>query len=82
MELSARDRKRTIRNLVIFAFVTLSCGFIGIALDRLSPPPTPMQGLGALVWLVSPLVANLILRAVGGALLRLPCAMAAIPFWR
>ncbi len=66
MELSTKDKKRTIRNLVIFTVVTLSCGFVGIALDRLSPPPTPMQGLGALVWLVSPLAANLILRAAGG----------------
>lgn len=66
MELSAKDRRRTIRNLVIFAIVSLSCGFIGLALDRLSPPADPMQGLGALVWLVSPLAANLILRALGG----------------
>ncbi len=66
MELSTKDRQRTIRNLVIFTIVTLSCGFVGIALDRLSPPQDPMQGLGALVWLVSPLAANLILRAAGG----------------
>lgn len=66
MELPAKDRRRTIRNLVIFTIVTLSCGFVGVALDRLSPPTDPMQGLGALVWLVSPLAANLILRAVGG----------------
>lgn len=66
MELTAKDRKRTIRNLIIFTIVTLSCGFVGIALDRLSPPADPMQGLGALAWLVSPLAANLILRAAGG----------------
>jgi membrane protease YdiL (CAAX protease family) len=66
MEMPAKDRRRTIRNLVIFTIVTLSCGFVGLALDRLSPPADPMQGLGALVWLISPLAANLILRAVGG----------------
>ena len=66
MELSAKDRRRTVRNLVLFAIVSLTCGFVGLALDRLSPPRDPMQGLGALVWLVSPLAANLILRAVGG----------------
>jgi membrane protease YdiL (CAAX protease family) len=66
MELSAKEKQRTMRNLVIFAIVVLGCGFVGIALDRFSPPPTPMQGLGALVWLVSPLAVHLILRAVGG----------------
>ena len=66
MEISTKERKRTIRNLVIFTVVSLSCGFVGIALDRLSPPQDPMQGLGALVWLVSPLAANLLLRLAGG----------------
>lgn len=66
MELSVKDRRRTVRNLVLFAIVSLSCGFAGLALDRLSPPQDPMQGLGALVWLVAPLAANLLLRAVGG----------------
>ena len=66
MELSARVKKRTVRNIIIFTIVTLGCGFVGIAFDRFAPPPTPMQGLGALIWLASPLVANLILRVVGG----------------
>ena len=66
MELSTQERRRTIRNLVIFTVVALGCGFVGFALDRLSPPQDPMQGLGALIWLVSPLAANLILRLVGG----------------
>lgn len=65
MEISVIDRKRTIRNIIIFTVVTLSCGFAGIALDRLSPPQDPMQGLGALAWLVSPLAANLLLRWLG-----------------
>ena len=66
MELSTQERRRTIRNLVIFTVVALGCGFVGFALDRLSPPQDSMQGLGALIWLVSPLAANLILRLVGG----------------
>jgi hypothetical protein len=66
MEFSTKERKRAIRNIIIFTVVSLSCGFVGMALDRLSPPQDPMQGLGALVWLVSPLAANLLLRLVGG----------------
>lgn len=57
---------KTLRNLIIFTVVAIGGGFLGIALDRLSPPPDPMQGLGVLVWLVSPLAANLLLRALGG----------------
>jgi hypothetical protein len=57
---------KSVRNLIIFTIVTLGGGFLGIALDRLSPPSDPLQGLGALVWLVSPLAAHLLLRAFAG----------------
>lgn len=55
-----------LRNLLIFAIVAVGGGFVGIAMDRLNPSPDPMQGVGALIWLVSPLAANLLLRAFGG----------------
>lgn len=54
------------RNLIIFTAVSLGGGFIGIAVDRLNPPENPMQGLGALIWLASPLAAGLLLRTFGG----------------
>jgi membrane protease YdiL (CAAX protease family) len=57
---------RQIRNLVIFSIISIGAGFIGIGIDRLSPPSDPMQGLGVLIWLASPLAINLILRAFGG----------------
>lgn len=56
----------TTRNLVIFTAVSLSAGFVGIAVDRLNPPANPAQGLGALIWLASPLLTGLLLRAFGG----------------
>jgi membrane protease YdiL (CAAX protease family) len=59
------DRSRTIRNLILFAIAAAGGGFLGIAIDRLSPPQDPMQGLGALVWLSVPLLANILLRALG-----------------
>jgi hypothetical protein len=65
MEIDPHVRKRTIRNLSIFCLVTLGAGFAGIAIDRLAPPADPMQGLGALLWLAAPLVANLLLRWLG-----------------
>lgn len=58
--------KKQIRNLIIFSVVSVGGGFLGLALDRLDPPADPMQGLGVLLWLASPLLANLLLRALGG----------------
>lgn len=57
---------KSIRNLVIFTVVAWGSGFLGIAIDRLDPPQNPMEGLGALIWLISPLAANLLLRSLGG----------------
>jgi len=57
---------KSIRNIIIFSIVSIGFGFLGIALDRINPPSDPMQGLGVLLWLVSPLAANLLLRTLGG----------------
>lgn len=57
---------KRIRNIVIFSVVSIGGGFLGIALDKMNPSGDPMQGLGVLLWLVSPLAANLLLRAFGG----------------
>lgn len=57
---------KTVRNVIIFAAATLLGGFLGIAIDQANPPADPMQGLGALVWLATPLLTHLLLRAYGG----------------
>ena len=54
------------RNLIIFSVVTFGGGWVGVAVDQVAPGPNPMQGLGVLIWLTSPLVAVLLLRAFGG----------------
>lgn len=56
----------TTRNLVIFTAVSLTAGFLGIALNQLTTVTNPMQGPGALLWLASPLVVGLLLRHFGG----------------
>lgn len=58
--------RKSIRNLILFCIVAVGGGFVGIAVDRLNPPADPMQGLGALIWLASPLATNLLLRTFGG----------------
>lgn len=52
--------KSATRNIFIFALVSLTCGFVGQALNNLYGPADPMQSLGTLVWLVSPLLAGLL----------------------
>lgn len=58
--------KRSILNIVIFAVVTIGAGFFGAWINRQIPVSDPMQSLGILIWLVTPLLANLLLRLLGG----------------
>lgn len=62
----SQTRFQIIRNLIIFTVVALSSGFLGVLLDQVAPSPDPTQRLGALVWLLTPLVTVLLLRAFGG----------------
>ncbi len=66
MHTAAPNKEQTVRNILIFTLVTLSCGFVGKALDGLLFSQSSQMGLGALVWLVLPLAANLLLRTFGG----------------
>ena len=58
--------KHGVRNLILFAVVTLTCGFVGAGVNALTGAEKPMEGLGTLVWLMSPLATHLLLRAFGG----------------
>src|SRR5215207_342984 len=58
--------KRTLRNLVIFTVVVLASGWVGNGLDKLMNNPSGQQGLGMLLWLVTPLITALLLRAFAG----------------
>ncbi len=55
----------TIRNLAIFTIVVLAIGWIGRGLDVMMGSPST-EGLGILLWLITPLVASLLLRAFAG----------------
>jgi membrane protease YdiL (CAAX protease family) len=58
--------RRHTRNIIIFVLVTVVCGFAGNAINRLYGAEKPMESLGVLVWLISPMLAGLLLRALGG----------------
>jgi membrane protease YdiL (CAAX protease family) len=60
------QRRRTIRNLVIFSVVVLVIGFIGRALDVGAGTPDGQEGPGLLLWLVAPTITGLLLRAFAG----------------
>jgi hypothetical protein len=58
---------KSARNLFIFALFTAGGGWLGIWLNNVTGNTNPpMQSLGALVWLTSPLLAGFLLRAFGG----------------
>ena len=56
---------KTLRNLIIFTLVTLSCGWIAVWINRQIPSPSPQQSLGLLFWLVAPMLTGLLLRGFG-----------------
>jgi len=60
------DKKRTIRNLVIFTVIVFGLGWLGWLLYFLGGRTTDVQGLGSLFFIVSPLAACVLLRLFGG----------------
>ena len=54
------------RNLVIFATVSVSIGWVGLWLNRMMANEAPGQSLGMLLWLVVPALTGLLLRVVAG----------------
>jgi membrane protease YdiL (CAAX protease family) len=58
---------KTIRNILIVALFTVGGGWLGLWLNHVTGnTQPPLQSLGALVWLVSPALAGVLLRAFGG----------------
>jgi len=58
---------KTIRNIIIVALFTAGGGWLGIWLNHVTGnTQPPMQSLGALVWLTTPAIAGILLRAFGG----------------
>ncbi|MDO4771890.1 CPBP family intramembrane glutamic endopeptidase [Porphyromonas sp.] len=66
MQNKKNTNRITSRNISIFAFVTVICGWIGIGLDRLLGQPSGMESLGALIFIVTPLLCTILLRFFGG----------------
>ena len=57
---------KIIRNICIFIFVALTCGWVGVLIDKQAAPQPEGETLGILVWLILPLIAAILLRLFGG----------------
>ncbi|MBT4308838.1 MAG: CPBP family intramembrane metalloprotease [Anaerolineae bacterium] len=58
---------KTIRNLIIVALFTIGGGWLGVWLNNVTGnTQPPLQSLGALVWLITPALSGILLRAFGG----------------
>lgn len=68
MNLSAFDKRKAIRNLIIFAICILTIPWLGYGLDvsRGADPHDQQNSLGWLFFIVTPLLVSLLLRAFAG----------------
>lgn len=67
MNVQGTNKKQTLRNLAIFSIIVLGCGWLGVWLDALMQHQNSQgPGLGMLLWLITPLLALLLLRSFAG----------------
>jgi len=65
MNIQNQRNRTTIRNLTIYIIVVLAIGWIGRGLDVLMDNPAS-EGLGILLWIITPLGFSLLLRTFAG----------------
>jgi len=58
--------KTSLRNIMIFIVVVLLCGWFGVLVDKLIPEQPQGDTLGMGIWLISPLLATILLRSFAG----------------
>ena len=57
---------KNIRNIIIFAFVAFSCGWLGVLVDKFVKQPPEGETLGMGIWLVLPLLTVILLKLFAG----------------
>ena len=57
---------KNIRNIIIFAFVAFTCGWLGVLVDKFVEPQSENESLGMGIWLVFPLLTVILLRFFAG----------------
>lgn len=61
-----KTHNKTFRNILIFSIVSITCGWVGVGVDRLLGQPSNLQSLGALIFIATPLLCTILLRFFGG----------------
>ena len=61
-----RTNKKTLRNVILFSLVAISCGWIGIGVNQLLGEPSNLESLGSGIFIASPIVCMILLRLLGG----------------
>ena len=61
-----KTNKKTFRNVAIFSFVAVICGWIGVGVDKLLGEPSNLESLGALIFIATPLLCTILLHLFWG----------------
>ena len=61
-----RTNKKTLRNVILFSLVAISCGWIGVGVNQLLGEPSNLESLGSGIFIASPIVCMVLLRLLGG----------------
>ena len=57
--------KKTLRNVILFSLVAISCGWIGVGVNQLLGEPSNLESLGSGIFIASPIVCMILLRLLG-----------------
>ncbi len=60
------NKRKVIRNLVIFTVIVILSGWLGMLVDKVIPEQPEGDSLGMGIWLVLPLLAVIVLRTFAG----------------
>ena len=61
-----KANKRTLRDVILFSFVAVVFGWVGVGVDKLLGQPSNLESLGALIFISSPILCMVLLRLFGG----------------
>ena len=61
-----KTNKKTLRNVILFSLVAISCGWIGVGVNQLLGEPSNLESLGSGIFIASPIVCMILLRLLGG----------------
>jgi len=64
--MTGQTKNKNIRNIIIFALVAFTCGWLGVLVDKFVEPQPQGESLGMGIWLVLPLLTVILLRFFAG----------------